>query len=131
LEETVRTLVETHVLVGTPGAYRLAQALPSLQVPATVQAVLATRIDRLPPTEKRLLQLGAVIGKDVPSSSSRPSPNCPRRRCAAVLRTSRPPRSSTRRTSFLISNTLSSTPSPARWPMAACWSHAVVPPTRL
>src|SRR5262249_31435648 len=34
LEETVRTLVETHALVGAPGAYRLAQALPTLQVPA-------------------------------------------------------------------------------------------------
>src|SRR5262249_13873059 len=66
LEETVRTLIETHVLVGVPGAYRLVQALPSIQVPATVQAVLATRIDRLPPPEKRLLQLGAVIGKDIP-----------------------------------------------------------------
>jgi class 3 adenylate cyclase/tetratricopeptide (TPR) repeat protein len=66
LEETVRTLVETHVLVGTPGAYRLAQAGPGMQVPATVQAILAARIDRLPPTEKRLLQLAAVIGKEVP-----------------------------------------------------------------
>ena len=53
LEESVRTLVEIGVLVGAPGAYRLAQALPTLQVPATVQAVLAARIDRLPPEEKR------------------------------------------------------------------------------
>ena len=37
-----------------------------MQVPATVQAVLAARIDRLPPEEKRLLQTAAVIGKDVP-----------------------------------------------------------------
>jgi predicted ATPase len=49
LEESVRTLVETQVLVGSQGAYRLAKALPSIQVPATVQAVLAARIDRLPP----------------------------------------------------------------------------------
>src|SRR6266704_2119889 len=49
LEESVRTLVETQVLVGERGAYRLAQALPAIQVPATVQAVLAARIDRLPP----------------------------------------------------------------------------------
>jgi predicted ATPase len=35
-------------------------------VPATVQAVLAARIDRLPPEEKRLLQTAAVIGTDVP-----------------------------------------------------------------
>jgi len=66
LEESVRTLVETHVLVGERGAYRLAQALRSIHVPATVQAVLAARIDRLPPEEKRLLQIAAVIGYDVP-----------------------------------------------------------------
>ena len=66
LEESVRTLVETGVLVGTPGAYRLAQALPTIQVPATVQAVLAARIDRLPPEDKRLLQTAAVIGTEVP-----------------------------------------------------------------
>jgi predicted ATPase/class 3 adenylate cyclase len=68
LEESVRTLVETQVLVGERGAYRLAQALPSIQVPATVQAVLAARIDRLPPEEKHLLQAAAVIGKDVPAA---------------------------------------------------------------
>jgi predicted ATPase len=66
LEESVRTLVETGVLVGTPGAYHLAQAVPSIQVPPTVQAVLAARIDRLPPAEKRLLQTAAVIGADIP-----------------------------------------------------------------
>jgi class 3 adenylate cyclase/tetratricopeptide (TPR) repeat protein len=66
LEESVRTLVETQGLVGTPGAYRLARALPSIQVPATVQAVLAARIDRLPPEEKQLLQTAAVIGTEVP-----------------------------------------------------------------
>jgi tetratricopeptide (TPR) repeat protein len=66
LEESVRTLVETGGLGGEPGAYRLAQALPTIQVPATVQAVLAARIDRLPPEEKRLLQTAAVVGTEVP-----------------------------------------------------------------
>jgi class 3 adenylate cyclase/tetratricopeptide (TPR) repeat protein len=66
LEESVRTLVETGVLVGEPGAYRLVQALPTIQVPATVLAVLAARIDRLPPEEKHLLQSAAVIGTAVP-----------------------------------------------------------------
>ncbi len=66
LEESVRTLVETGVLVGARGASRLAKPLESLQVPATVQAVLAARIDRLPPEEKRLLQTAAVIGTEVP-----------------------------------------------------------------
>ena len=59
-------LVETGVLVGERGASRLAKPLESLQVPATVQAVLAARIDRLPPAEKRLLQTAAVIGTEVP-----------------------------------------------------------------
>src|SRR4029453_14877504 len=36
LEESVRGLVETQVLVGDQGAYRLAKALPNIQVPATV-----------------------------------------------------------------------------------------------
>src|SRR5499433_2594862 len=66
LEESVRTLVETGVLVGEPSAYRLGQVLPTIQVPATVQAVLAARIDRLPPEEKQLLQAAAVIGPEVP-----------------------------------------------------------------
>jgi class 3 adenylate cyclase/tetratricopeptide (TPR) repeat protein len=66
LEESVRTLAESGILVGAPGTYRLAQALPSIQIPATVQAVLAARIDRLPPEVKRLLQTAAVIGTEVP-----------------------------------------------------------------
>jgi predicted ATPase len=66
LEESVQTLVETQVLVGKPGTYRLAQSLPTIQVPATVQAVLAARIDRLSPEDKRLLQTAAVIGTEVP-----------------------------------------------------------------
>jgi class 3 adenylate cyclase len=60
-----RTLTETGVLVGETGAYRLAQPLPSIQAPATVQAVLAARIDRLPSEAKRLLQTAAVIGTEV------------------------------------------------------------------
>jgi class 3 adenylate cyclase/predicted ATPase len=66
VEESVRTLVEGGVLVGERGGYRLAKPFESTQVPATVQAVLAARIDRLAPEDKRLLQAAAVIGKDVP-----------------------------------------------------------------
>ena len=68
LEESVRTLVETKVLVGERGNYHLEKKVESTQVPATVQAVLAARIDRLPLEEKQLLQSAAVIGKDVPFS---------------------------------------------------------------
>jgi class 3 adenylate cyclase/tetratricopeptide (TPR) repeat protein len=85
LEESVRALVETGVLIGEPGTYQLSsqvgavpcgrpevghhRGLPppiDIQVPATVQAVLTARIDRLPPEEKRLLQTAAVIGNEVP-----------------------------------------------------------------
>jgi len=66
LEESVRSLVETRVLVGERGAYRLTKAPDTVQVPATVQAILASRIDRLPPEQKRLLQAASVVGKDVP-----------------------------------------------------------------
>jgi class 3 adenylate cyclase/tetratricopeptide (TPR) repeat protein len=66
LEESVRVLVETGALPGERGAYRLAQPLPAIHVPATVQAVLAARIDRLPPGDKAILQVASVVGKDVP-----------------------------------------------------------------
>jgi predicted ATPase/class 3 adenylate cyclase len=66
LEEAARTLVETRVLVGERGAYQLSGSTQSIQVPATVQSMLTSRIDRLPSTEKRLLQCAAVVGKDVP-----------------------------------------------------------------
>jgi len=66
LEESVRSLVETEVLVGERGAYRLGKDPIGIQVPATVQAILAARIDRLPPEDKQLLQTASVIGKDLP-----------------------------------------------------------------
>jgi zinc-ribbon domain len=66
LEESVQTLVETRMLIGERGAYRLARTPEVIQLPATALAILAACIDRLPPEEKRLLQAVAGIGKDVP-----------------------------------------------------------------
>jgi class 3 adenylate cyclase/DNA-binding IscR family transcriptional regulator len=66
LEESVRALAETGALGGARGGYRLAKPLGEIHVPATVQAILAARIDRLPPEEKHLLQCAAVVGNDVP-----------------------------------------------------------------
>ena len=66
LEESVRTLAETKALAGEPGAYRLAEPIHAIQIPASVHAVLAARVDRLPIGDKRLLQAAAVIGHDVP-----------------------------------------------------------------
>jgi class 3 adenylate cyclase/tetratricopeptide (TPR) repeat protein len=62
LEESVRSLVELGVLAGTPGAHRLARALPEAQIPPSVHAVLAARIDRLGPEDKWILQCAAVVG---------------------------------------------------------------------
>jgi class 3 adenylate cyclase/tetratricopeptide (TPR) repeat protein len=67
LEESVRSLVETGVLAGEPGAYRVARPAGTLEVPASVRALLAARIDRLPADEKHLLQAASVIGEDVPT----------------------------------------------------------------
>jgi tetratricopeptide (TPR) repeat protein len=66
LEESIRTLVETKTLGGDVGAYRQLRSLDTLQIPATAQAIIAARIDRLAPEDKRLLQAASVIGKDVP-----------------------------------------------------------------
>jgi class 3 adenylate cyclase len=68
LEESVRSLVESGALAGAPGAYRLFGALGAVRVPASVQTILASRIDRLAASDKRLLQAAAVIGTDVPLS---------------------------------------------------------------
>ncbi|MGH7312993.1 MAG: ATP-binding protein, partial [Candidatus Rokuibacteriota bacterium] len=66
LEESVRALAETGALVGERGAYRLGKPVQVLQVPATVQAILAARIDRLTPEDKSLLQSASVVGTGVP-----------------------------------------------------------------
>jgi class 3 adenylate cyclase/tetratricopeptide (TPR) repeat protein len=68
LEESVRALVEMEVLVGERGVYRLGKDPVAIQIPATVQAILAARIDRLPADDKRLLQVASAIGKDLPWS---------------------------------------------------------------
>jgi predicted ATPase/class 3 adenylate cyclase len=68
IEEIVRALVETQTLVGEPAGYRPGRTFASFEVPAKVQAILAARIDRLSPEDKRLLQTAAVVGKDVPFS---------------------------------------------------------------
>jgi class 3 adenylate cyclase/tetratricopeptide (TPR) repeat protein len=63
-EEIVRALVEEGTLVGTRGGYRLAGAPATLALPASVQTVLAARIDRLPEREKVVLHTAAVIGRE-------------------------------------------------------------------
>jgi predicted ATPase/class 3 adenylate cyclase len=63
-EEVVQSLVESGSLEGTKGAYRLVQPVEVLEIPSTVQAVLAARIDRLEERQKHVLHRAAVIGKN-------------------------------------------------------------------
>jgi class 3 adenylate cyclase/tetratricopeptide (TPR) repeat protein len=67
LEESVRALVETGALTGMRGAYGLSRPLLTVEVPPSLRALIAARIDRLTPGDKQLLQSAAVIGKDVPA----------------------------------------------------------------
>jgi class 3 adenylate cyclase/tetratricopeptide (TPR) repeat protein len=66
LEESVRSLVETGVLRGERSAYCLTTPVAALDVPPTLKALIAARIDRLPPEQKWLLQAASVIGKHGP-----------------------------------------------------------------
>ena len=63
VEEVVRALAEDGTLDGRPGAYRLSRPLATAGLPASVQSVLAARIDRLSADQKPVLQSAAVIGR--------------------------------------------------------------------
>jgi class 3 adenylate cyclase/predicted ATPase len=64
MEETVQVLLDDGALVRN-GSIRLVKPLGELKIPPTVQAILASRIDRLPPDQKDLLQTLAVIGREL------------------------------------------------------------------
>ncbi len=65
MEETVQVLLDEGVLVRN-GTVKLTRPLSELDIPPTVQVILASRIDRLPVDEKDLLQTLAVMGKEFP-----------------------------------------------------------------
>ena len=65
MEEIVQALFEQEALV-RDGTVKVAKSLSFIQIPPTVQAVLASRIDRLAPGVKDLLSMLAVIGKEFP-----------------------------------------------------------------
>ena len=66
IEEMVRSMADTGMLEGVPGNYRLAHPFSDIEIPPTVQAIIAARIDALSAAEKQLLQEAAVIGHDIP-----------------------------------------------------------------
>jgi adenylate cyclase len=61
-EETVRDLAERGVLTGRPGAYELQGDIATVEVPATLQATIGARIDRLASRAKKTLNAAAVVG---------------------------------------------------------------------
>ena len=61
-EEMVRDLAERGVLRGQTGAYVSTADVSEAKVPATLQATIAARIDRLDPQAKRTLSAAAVVG---------------------------------------------------------------------
>jgi class 3 adenylate cyclase/tetratricopeptide (TPR) repeat protein/ribosomal protein L40E len=63
MEEMVQTLFEQGALV-RDGAVKLTKQLDQIRVPPTVQAILASRIDRLSAADKELLQMLAVLGRE-------------------------------------------------------------------
>jgi class 3 adenylate cyclase len=68
MEEVVQAQIESGSLTGARGRYRLETPIESVEVPASVQSLLAARIDRLDEAGKRLLQAAAVIGDEVPET---------------------------------------------------------------
>src|SRR5437879_11100389 len=77
MEEIVQVLFEDGVLQRN-GAVKLARSMNAVKVPATVQTVLASRIDRLPAEEKELLQTLAVLGREFPLDRPPPAGSCDR-----------------------------------------------------
>ena len=67
IEEVVQGLVEDGSLRGRRGVYQLARTIDQITIPATVQAVLAARVDRLAARDKTVLQAASVIGRQCSS----------------------------------------------------------------
>src|SRR5206468_11020580 len=84
VEEMIRSLVERGVLRGERGAYGLAAPIEEITLPETVQAVLASRIDRLADRDKHMLQAPAVVGPNVPTEAPRTGVGPPASELAAA-----------------------------------------------
>jgi predicted ATPase/class 3 adenylate cyclase len=61
--ETVRMLLDRGLLVRTDGRYGVAGPVDALEVPETLHALIAARLDGLEPAERRLLEDASVLGK--------------------------------------------------------------------
>ena len=65
IEEVARQLISRGVLTTDAGRFAAKGPWDALEIPPTVQGVIASRIDRLPAEDKALLQLASVVGPRV------------------------------------------------------------------
>lgn len=72
LEELINAIIERGDVDGERGAYRLKRGVESVPLPATIQAVVAARIDHLEEGAKQVLETAAVIGRLVAMSILKP-----------------------------------------------------------
>ena len=86
IEEVVQSLVETGQLQGQRGAYRLHGSIEAIAIPATIQPLLAARIDRLSERDKTVLQAASVLGQEIAEGVLVETLDLPRDEVAAALR---------------------------------------------
>jgi class 3 adenylate cyclase len=86
IEEVILSLVESGVLEGAKGAYRLVRPVGEVGIPRTVHDILAARIDRLQERDKQVLQSASVIGKKFPETVLRRIVQLPDHELGAALR---------------------------------------------
>jgi class 3 adenylate cyclase len=131
LEESVRALVETGVLAGERGGYRVMKEATDLQVPVTAQAIVAARIDRLAPGPSGGCRRRPWSARTCPLRCSTRFRARATTTCAPVLPGCRPRSTCTRRGSSRRSSTRSSMPSPMRSRTRACCTSGGAPCTRV
>jgi predicted ATPase len=118
MEEIIKELFEQNALLRN-GSIKLTKSLAEIQIPSTVQAVLASRIDRLPPPSKDLLQALAVIGKEFPLGLVRRVVRNLTTNCTECSLTCRQPSLSTSSRPFQTSPSCSNMRSRSKWRTAA------------
>ncbi|MGH7822321.1 MAG: hypothetical protein ACREQ9_21370, partial [Candidatus Binatia bacterium] len=113
IEEVVQSLAESGALGATRGRYRLATPLDRLEIPGTVQVILAGRIDRLPEREKELLRTASVIGKNFPEPILRKVSRVPELELRTISRNSSRERPSSSQGGVKTASSSSSASSPS------------------
>jgi class 3 adenylate cyclase len=67
-EELIRLLIDDGQIAHREGRW-VAAGTAALRIPPTIQGLIAARLDAAPPEVKRVLQLGAVVGRSFPTTA--------------------------------------------------------------